>query len=242
MNAEQRILVMLERADFDGTGCRWSQDTLAAACQCSRRTVIRATQKLAEDGRITVGKERRPGCKWLCNVYRVKHWNPNKRAGVLSLLAAIRESNQAQCHTEENSRTTRALTTPRATFSSMPSNALPGRSQAREAEKFARRSTCMDQSRRRHLHVADITCLHCAEKDAELERKAEIIEALQRELNKSMENEAGALAAAKAAGNALNAAKAQITREQKRSVKAGQVQQVVDHWRLLQAEDGPGVR
>jgi hypothetical protein len=96
----------------------------------------------------------------------------------------------------------------------------------------------MDQ-RRRHLHVADLTCLHCAEKDAELERKADIIEALQRELNKSMENEAGALAAAKAAGNALNAAKAQITREQKRSVKAGQVQQVVDHWRLLRPRTGP---
>jgi hypothetical protein len=86
----------------------------------------------------------------------------------------------------------------------------------------------MDQ-RRRHLHVADLTCLHCAEKDAELERKAEIIEALQRELNKSMENEAGA----------LNAAKAQLTREQKRSVKAGQVQQVVDHWRLLRPRTGP---
>jgi hypothetical protein len=100
----------------------------------------------------------------------------------------------------------------------------------------------MDQ-RRRHLHpvhVADLTCLHCAEKDAELERKADIIEALQRELNKSMENEAGALAAAKAAGNALNAAKGQLTREQKRSAKAGQVQQVVDHWRLRGHREGPG--
>jgi hypothetical protein len=97
----------------------------------------------------------------------------------------------------------------------------------------------MDQSRRRHLHVADITCLHCAEKDAEIEQLRGIRETLQRELNKSMENEAGALAAAKAAGNALIAAKAQITREQKRSVKAGQVQQVVDHWRLLRPRTGP---
>jgi hypothetical protein len=73
----------------------------------------------------------------------------------------------------------------------------------------------------------------------EIARKDEIIRTLQLQLNKSMENEAGALAAAKAAGNALNAAKAQITREQKRSVKAGQVQQVVDHWRLLRPRTGP---
>jgi DNA-binding Lrp family transcriptional regulator len=52
MNAEQRILAWLERADFDGTGCRWSQENIAAACGCSRRTVIRATQKLADEGRI----------------------------------------------------------------------------------------------------------------------------------------------------------------------------------------------
>jgi hypothetical protein len=88
----------------------------------------------------------------------------------------------------------------------------------------------MDQSRRRHLHVADITCLHCAEKQAELERKADIIEALQRELNKSMENEAGALAAAKAAGNALNAAKGQLTKDAESSPNARQVRRVLDAW------------
>jgi hypothetical protein len=87
----------------------------------------------------------------------------------------------------------------------------------------------MDQ-RRRHLHVADITCLHCAEKQAELERKADIIEALQRELNKSMENEAGALAAAKAAGNALNAAKGQLTKDAESSPNARQVRRVLDAW------------
>jgi hypothetical protein len=87
----------------------------------------------------------------------------------------------------------------------------------------------MDQ-RRRHLHVADITCLHCAEKHAELERKADIIEALQRELNKSMENEAGALAAAKAAGNALNAAKGQLTKDAESSPNARQVRRVLDAW------------
>jgi hypothetical protein len=99
----------------------------------------------------------------------------------------------------------------------------------------------MDQ-RRRHLHpvhVADLTCLHCAEKDAELERKNEIIETLHRQLNESMAKEHGALAAAQAAGNALIAAKGQLTKEQKKSVKAGQVQQVVDHWRLLRPRTGP---
>jgi hypothetical protein len=95
------------------------------------------------------------------------------------------------------------------------------------------------QRRLQVAHVADLTCLHCAEKQAELERKAEIIETLQVQLNESMAKEHGALAAAQAAGNALIAAKAQITREQKRSVKAGQVQQVVDHWRLLRPRTGP---
>jgi hypothetical protein len=94
----------------------------------------------------------------------------------------------------------------------------------------------------RHLqvaHVADLTCLHCAEKDAELERKNEIIETLHRQLNESMAKEHGALAAAQAAGNALIAAKGQLTKEQKKSAKAGQVQQVVDHWRLLRPRTGP---
>jgi DNA-binding GntR family transcriptional regulator len=31
--------------------------------ECSRRTVIRATQKLAAEGRIDSFLERRPGCK-----------------------------------------------------------------------------------------------------------------------------------------------------------------------------------
>jgi hypothetical protein len=214
MNAEQRILAWLERADFDGTGCRWSQENIAAACQCSRRTVIRATQKLAAEGRIDSFLERRPGCKWPCRVYRVKHWNPHKRAGVLNVLRAIREARQAECHTEKNSNCSKG-SDPVGSPVSPRCTSLVNQRCGRERFQI-RRSTCMDQSRRRHLHVADITCLHCAEKDAELEQQGGIIEALQRELNKSMENEAGALAAAKAAGNALNAAKAQITREQKR--------------------------
>jgi hypothetical protein len=237
VNAEQRILVWLERADFDGTGCRWSQENIAAACQCSRRTVIRITQKLAAEGRIDSFLERRPGCKWPCRVYRVKHWNPHKRAGVLNVLRAIREARQAECHTERTAKASKGSdpvgrpVSPRCT-------SLVNQRCGRERFQI-RRSTCMDQSRRRHPHVADITCLHCAEKDVEIEQLRGIRETLQRELNKSMENEAGALAAAKAAGNALIAAKAQITREQKRSVKAGQVQQVVDHWRLLRPRTGP---
>lgn len=112
MTAEQRILAWLEKADFTGTGCRHSQDTIAKATGCTRRTVIRAVQSLAADGRITVAKERRPGCKWLCNVYRVKAWNPQKRAGVLNVLAGIREAHQTQCHTERTATASRAHTTP----------------------------------------------------------------------------------------------------------------------------------
>jgi hypothetical protein len=96
----------------------------------------------------------------------------------------------------------------------------------------------MDQ-RRRPSHIQSAPDLTSQPLLEEIARKDEIIRTLQVQLNKSMENEAGALAAAKAAGNALNAAKAQITREQKKSVKAGQVQQVVDHWRLLRPRTGP---
>jgi len=42
----------------------------------------------------------------------------------------------------------------------------------------------------RHLHVADLTCPHCAEKDAELEMLRKIRRDLQLELNKAMEGEA----------------------------------------------------
>jgi DNA-binding Lrp family transcriptional regulator len=100
MTSEERILAWIERADFDGTGCRHSQETIAQAIGCSRRTVIRAVQTLAADGRISVGKERRPGCPWVCNVYRIRDWNPHKRSGVLGVLAAIREARRASCHTE----------------------------------------------------------------------------------------------------------------------------------------------
>src|SRR4051812_40733638 len=229
MNAEQRILAWLERADFDGTGCRWSQENIAAACGCSRRTVIRATQKLAAEGRIDSFLERRPGCRWPCRVYRVKHWNPHKRAGVLNVLRAIRAARKAECHTERTAKASKgsdpvgSLVSPRCTQ-------LKDQRFCRARRFEIRRSTCMDQSRRRHLHVADLTCLHCTEKDAELERKADIIEALQRELNKSMENEAGALAAAKAAGNALNAAKGQLTKDAESSPNARQVRRVLDAW------------
>jgi hypothetical protein len=86
----------------------------------------------------------------------------------------------------------------------------------------------------RHLqvaHVADLTCLHCAEKDAELERKAEIIEALQRELNKSMENEASWREAAKAAGKATVAAKGERTKQARRQATLEVIDAVVAHWR-----------
>jgi hypothetical protein len=89
----------------------------------------------------------------------------------------------------------------------------------------------MDQRRRHPVHVADITCLHCAEKDAELERKADIIKALQLELNKSMEAEADALASAKAAGNALRTAKGQITRQANEDARSDDIRTLLDFWR-----------
>jgi hypothetical protein len=152
MTAEQRILHWLERADFTGTGCRHSQDTIAAATGCTRRTVIRATQTLAAKGLITVSKERRPGCKWLCNVYRVHAWNPHKRSGVLNVLAAIRESRQAQCHTERTTLPSRAQA---PTDLSFPQSQLHHKrlGSARVTGRTARRSLMCD-------------CRECAEKNA----------------------------------------------------------------------------
>lgn len=109
--AESRVLRWLEASDFDNTGCRHSQDTIAAGAQCTRRTVIRATRRLADLELIRVEKERRPGCKWACNVYYVRDWNPQIRRGVLSILKARR---QAQCHTEGTAALSRVHTRSRA--------------------------------------------------------------------------------------------------------------------------------
>src|SRR5438093_5157653 len=97
--AERRVLHWLEAADFDNTGCRHSQKTIAAGAQCTERTVIRATKRLVDLGLIIVTKERRQYSQWLCNAYRVRDWNPRKRSGVLNVLAARR---RAKCHTGEN--------------------------------------------------------------------------------------------------------------------------------------------
>lgn len=88
----------------------------------------------------------------------------------------------------------------------------------------------MDQPKRRHLHVADLTCIHCAEKDAELERKTEIVRALQFELNKAMENEAAANEVAKAAGRAAAAAKAQRTRQAHEEAEGKDIRVLLDFW------------
>jgi hypothetical protein len=112
MTAERRILAWLERADFDGTGCRHSQDTIAKAVGYSREHVNRCLRQLAKTGRIRVEKERRPGCKWPCNVYHLPAWNPNKRASVLNVLKAIRDQRNAGHHTERTARPRRVPTPP----------------------------------------------------------------------------------------------------------------------------------
>src|SRR3954465_4835466 len=91
---------------------------------------------------------------------------------------------------------------------------MTARTLTRTCEARYRQGGSMDQ-RRRHLHVADLTCLHCTEKDAELARKDDIIKTLQVELNKAMEGEAEWREAAKAAGRATIAAKGQRTKQAK---------------------------
>lgn len=89
----------------------------------------------------------------------------------------------------------------------------------------------MEHAKRRHLHVADLTCLHCADKDAELERKNQIIRTLQVELNKAMEDLAAQTAATRAAGRAVIAAKGQRTRQARADATLEQIEAVVAHWR-----------
>src|SRR3954471_6726648 len=191
MNAKERLYVWLNNGAFsEKDGCSHPQDIIAAAIGCSERTVIRCVQQLEAEGRLRVHRPRRRGA---CNTYYVACWNPARRSGVLNVLEAVkpevlkrrRERDERLCQIKRTAKASKG-SDPVGSPVSPRCTSLVNQRCGRESFEI-RRSTCMDQSRRRHLHVADLTCLHCAEKDAELERKAEIIEALQRELNKSME-------------------------------------------------------
>lgn len=108
MTAKARVLDWLERADFNNHGCRHSQETIALAVNCSRRTVIRALFNLEREGLITVQRPRQRG---VCNTYRVRDWNPHRRSDVLAVLARVRKTRRAQCHTKRTADLSRAQTT-----------------------------------------------------------------------------------------------------------------------------------
>ena len=229
MNAEQRILAWLERADFTGQGCWHSQDTIARATGCCRRTVIRSVQKLEADGRIRVQRfargSRRP------NVYRVKDWNPHKRSGVLNVLEAIRAARKAECHSKRTAQPSKGAD-PQATPSSL--KVVDQRCGRARLEIGLSRRTWMQEARfhrQRHLTVPDLTCPKCQELAREVEAKDDIIRRYAESETKKAEELSGAWDTIQTQGKEITRLKARLTRQDRESAKLEQVEKVVAHWR-----------
>jgi hypothetical protein len=115
----------------------------------------------------------------------------------------------------------------------VPSPPCSGRMAVMEASSM--------EQRRRHLHVADLTCLHCQEKDKRIEWLEESNRRYAENQTKLTEEVSGAQAAARATGKVLD----QVTKElqaQKSYVKSlqtkaanrvvtdDQVEAIIDHW------------
>ena len=209
MTAEQRILAWLEHADFNGRGCWHSQDTIAAATGCCKRTVIRCVAKLEHAGRLDV--ERAPRGSRRCNVYRVKHWSPHKRAGVLNVLAGIREARRAECHSKRTATAPRAQTPPSA-----PS---PRCSEAKDQRcGRAREPRCEDCG----FPISEGgVCQNCAELESKLQNASdELVDAYE---------------TIKAQGTELRKLRRLETELNEASPSAKLVREVLDHW----AKDHP---
>lgn len=238
---EQRVLEIIKRCDFTGEGCYPTQDELAFLTDYKRPYVNACVKSLERKGRLRIEKRRRPGCKWSHNVYFVRDWSPNVRRGICNLRRAFRDSKSrcfvASSDTERTARLSRAQAPGVNPFLTAPVS----RSCGREGAKTTIRRFRLQEARRRHLqtvHIADLTCPHCAEKQQELEQKAEIIQKLARENSELAEKYLGATAAAEAAGRAAVAAKAQRTKQAKQEAKLEQVREVVEHWRSHRPRTG----
>lgn len=116
MSTKDRLYGWLNDGTFDPEkGCRHPIDVIAAALECSERTVIRCSQRLEREGRLRVD---RPGRRGVCNTYWVAVWNPSKRSDVLRILdrnrAAVlrlrKERRNARCHPKRTAAPSRAQT------------------------------------------------------------------------------------------------------------------------------------
>lgn len=83
---ERRLLDIIERCDFTGNGCYPTQKELTfLAGFKNHRYTSRLVKQLEAKGFLVIEKRRRPGCKWLHNVYHVRDWNPQVRQGTCNL-------------------------------------------------------------------------------------------------------------------------------------------------------------
>lgn len=89
----------------------------------------------------------------------------------------------------------------------------------------------MDQSRRRHLAISDMTCPHCADKQDELDRKTEILRKLSEDNTTLAERVSGHAAALEAAGQKIRNLEMSITRRARESARSEQVEAVISHWK-----------
>src|SRR4051794_14000226 len=101
----------------------------------------------------------------------------------------------------------------------------------RTCEGRARRQEGSMDQRRRHLHVADLTCLHCTEKDAELAEARKNLHKLSLDNTMLAERVSGHAAALEAAGKAIRNLETQITRQARKSARSEQVEAVIEHWK-----------
>lgn len=84
---------------------------------------------------------------------------------------------------------------------------------------------------KRHLHVADLTCIHCTEKDQEIERVREALRNYAESETKRAEELSGAYDTIRAQGKEITRLKRDLTRQAKESAKAEQIELVAEHWR-----------
>jgi hypothetical protein len=85
--------------------------------------------------------------------------------------------------------------------------------------------------RRAHLTVPELTCSSCQELTEEVERKADIIEKLSKMNTELAEELSGTRRSLGSAGKEIQNLERRITRQATQSVKATQVEMVVEYWK-----------
>lgn len=104
------VLRAIEAHAFDGPESRPSQALIAAQTGYSREYVNRCIRQLTRTGHLAVRKERRQGCKWTHNVYRLAVWSPPLRSRTLEQIRAAKRRG----HTEGNPKRSKRVQTHRS--------------------------------------------------------------------------------------------------------------------------------